>query len=55
VCVRVSVCERERERRPPLTAVGGGGAGVVTFLLSDDASYVTGETILASGGTPNRL
>jgi len=28
---------------------------VAAFLLSPDASYVTGETIIASGGTPNRL
>jgi dehydrogenase/reductase SDR family protein 4 len=30
-------------------------AGAVAFLVSDDASYVTGETIVMSGGTLSRL
>ncbi|XP_011691526.1 PREDICTED: dehydrogenase/reductase SDR family member 4 [Wasmannia auropunctata] len=30
-------------------------AGVAAFLASDDASYMTGETIIVSGGTNSRL
>nr|BAN21043.1 short-chain dehydrogenase [Riptortus pedestris] len=30
-------------------------SGAVAFLCSDDASYITGETILITGGTPCRL
>ena len=30
-------------------------AGAVAFLSSDDASFVTGETIVISGGAPSRL
>lgn len=30
-------------------------SGVVAFLVSEDASYITGETIIASGGIHTRL
>ncbi|XP_046992857.1 dehydrogenase/reductase SDR family member 4 [Schistocerca americana] len=30
-------------------------SGIVSFLCSEDASYITGETIIASGGMPSRL
>uniref|UniRef100_A0A8C6RFZ2 Dehydrogenase/reductase SDR family member 4 n=1 Tax=Nannospalax galili TaxID=1026970 RepID=A0A8C6RFZ2_NANGA len=33
----------------------GDCAGIVSFLCSEDASYITGETIVVGGGTPSRL
>ncbi|XP_053451144.1 dehydrogenase/reductase SDR family member 4 isoform X1 [Nycticebus coucang] len=30
-------------------------AGLVSFMCSEDASYITGETVVVGGGTPSRL
>lgn len=30
-------------------------AGIVSFLCSEDASYITGETVVVGGGIPSRL
>lgn len=30
-------------------------AGIAAFLASEDASYITGETIVATGGMKSRL
>lgn len=30
-------------------------AGTAAFLCSDDASYITGETVIVAGGTNSRL
>ncbi len=30
-------------------------AAAVAYLASDDAAYVTGETLVVSGGLPSRL
>ena len=43
---------REREKKIPLGRVGQPEdiAGVVAFLVSKDAAYVTGQTLNANGG-----
>lgn len=30
-------------------------AGIIAFLASEDAAYISGETIIAAGGAPSRL
>lgn len=30
-------------------------AAATAFLASDDAAYITGETLVVGGGTPSRL
>lgn len=30
-------------------------AGVAAFLVSEDAAYITGETVVAAGGMQSRL
>jgi dehydrogenase/reductase SDR family protein 4 len=30
-------------------------AAAAAFLASDDAAYITGETLVVGGGTPSRL
>ncbi|KFO27492.1 Dehydrogenase/reductase SDR family member 4 [Fukomys damarensis] len=30
-------------------------AGIVSFMCSEDASYISGETVVVGGGTPSRL
>ncbi|XP_008069891.1 dehydrogenase/reductase SDR family member 4 isoform X5 [Carlito syrichta] len=30
-------------------------AGIVSFMCSEDASYITGETVVVAGGIPSRL
>lgn len=30
-------------------------SGVVAFLVSEDASYITGETIVVAGGMQSRM
>ncbi|CAI7886350.1 unnamed protein product [Closterium sp. NIES-53] len=48
---------KETEERTLLKRLGAPSdiAGAVAFLASDDASYVTGETIVVAGGMQSRL
>lgn len=47
-----NISEKEWKRHIPLKRFGNAEevAGVVNFLASDDASYITGETISVNGG-----
>jgi len=52
--------EGAERRQAAATALGrlgmpGDMAGAAAFLLSEDAAYVTGETLVASGGMQSRL
>lgn len=49
--------ERKLARVIPLGRIGEAHecTGIVSFLVSDEASYITGEVFPVSGGTPSRL
>uniref|UniRef100_A0A2K5HI34 Uncharacterized protein n=1 Tax=Colobus angolensis palliatus TaxID=336983 RepID=A0A2K5HI34_COLAP len=53
--------DREKEERMKetlqITRLGKSEdyAGIVSFLCSEDASYITEETVVVGGGTPSRL
>lgn len=48
---------KEIEARTPLNRLGTTQdmAAAAAFLLSDDAAYITGETLVVGGGMPSRL
>jgi dehydrogenase/reductase SDR family protein 4 len=48
---------RQQEAATALGRLGTPGdmGAAAAFLLSPDAAYVTGETLVASGGMPSRL
>lgn len=51
-------CQRKAiEEKTPLKRLGTveDMASVTAFLASDEASYITGETIVVAGGMPSRL
>ena len=52
------VLQRENiESKTMLRRLGtvGDMASTVAFLVSDDAAYITGETLVIAGGMPSRL
>uniref|UniRef100_A0A2K5YTV9 Dehydrogenase/reductase 4 like 2 n=1 Tax=Mandrillus leucophaeus TaxID=9568 RepID=A0A2K5YTV9_MANLE len=47
--------EKEERMKEILLGEPEDCAGIVSFLRSEDASYITGETVVVGGGTPSRL
>lgn len=56
--IRIFSCQRKDiEEKTLLNRLGTTEdmASATAFLASDDASYITGETLVVAGGTPSRL
>lgn len=60
--ILLQLTETESAREAALTNIPMGRFGlpeemgsIVAFLVSDDASFITGETIVAAGGQASRL